>query len=50
MSQGFLKAQMAPGARQVMEMGDVDGCGRQGCDGDCGGTWGVLAHLMAFKN
>ena len=36
MSQGFLKAQMAPGARQVMEMGDVDGCKTTGIDGDCG--------------
>lgn len=49
MSQGFLKAQMAPGARQVMEMGDVDGCKTTGIDGDCGELGECLPHLMAFK-
>lgn len=48
-SQGFLKAQMAPGARQVMEMGDVDGCKTTGIDGDCGELGECLPHLMAFK-
>lgn len=44
-----MKAQMAPGARQVMEMGDVDGCKTTGIDGDCGELGECLPHLMAFK-
>ena len=49
MSQGFSKAQMAPGARQVMEMGDTDGCKTTGIDGDCGELGECLPHLTAFK-
>lgn len=49
MSQGFSKAQMAPGARQVMEMGDTGGCKTTGIDGDCGELGECLPHLTAFK-
>lgn len=49
MLQGFLKTQMAPGARQVMEMRDTDGCKMTGTDGDCGELGECLPHLTAFK-
>lgn len=47
--QGSLKAQVAPGTRQVMEMCDQDGCKTTGIHGDCGELGQRSPRRTAFK-